>query len=75
MVHQLAQDLTSVLTSRLSGTDPANFLQARFWITSGWPTIRPEPRLLLPKNRFELSGYVRDSLVRNGVPFRDGTLR
>ena len=26
--------------SRLPGTNPANFLEPRFWITSGLPTIR-----------------------------------
>ena len=30
----------SLPISRLPGTNPANFLECRFWITFGWPTIR-----------------------------------
>src|SRR5713101_448697 len=34
------QSLAQLPTRRLPGTNPANFLEARFWIVSGLPTIR-----------------------------------
>jgi hypothetical protein len=33
---------TCILALRLLVPNPRNFLEARFWITSGWPTNRPE---------------------------------
>jgi len=30
----------SMNTSLIVVTNPANFLEARFWLTSGWPTNR-----------------------------------
>jgi hypothetical protein len=34
----------NVMPCRLPGTDPVNFLEARFWIHSGWSTARSRTR-------------------------------